>query len=243
MDLHQMFSTAVADLPDLPDQVPAAERIHHRRTAMRRTGTVAAATALVVGVGTLTIASPWSSHPSATTVQVAAGATNTASSSDGGEPRYVNVQTGITRIPVGHRQTMPALSGTTLQGKATKVSYPGHVTVVNVWGSWCTPCREEAPGFAKAYGAYASKGVEFVGIDSRDDNAAALAYDSSFGIKFPSLRDPDATLVLALDQITPATAVPSTLIVDSSGKVAVRVIGGITEPKLAQEIAYALAGS
>jgi thiol-disulfide isomerase/thioredoxin len=242
MDLHQMFNTAVADLPDLPDQVPAAERIHHRRAAMRRTGTVAAATALVVGVGTLTIASPWSSHPSVTTVY-AAGTTNIAGSPSGGETPYANVRTGITQISVGRRQAMPALSGTTLQGKALKVSYPGHVTVVNVWGSWCTPCREEAPDFAKAYGKYASKGVEFVGIDTRDHNAAALAYDSSFGIKFPSLQDPDATLALALKQIIPSTSVPSTLIVDSSGKVAVRAIGGMTEPELAQEIDYAMAGS
>ncbi len=236
MDLHQMFSTAVADLPDLPDQVPAVEQIHRRRTAMRRTGTVAAATALVVGVGTLTIASPWSSHPSATTVNVA-GAAN-AGSSTGGETGFVNVQTGITQTSVGGRQAMPALSGTTLQGKAMNVSYSGHVTVVNVWGSWCTPCREEAPDFAEAYGKYASKGVEFVGINTRDDNAAALSYDSSGGGKYPSLQDPDETVVLALKQSIPATSVPSTIIVDSTGKVAVRILGGVTAAQLEREIAY-----
>ena len=138
---------------------------------------------------------------------------------------------------------MPALSGTTLQGKSLSVSYPGHVTVINVWGSWCTPCREEAPDFAEAYQKFAGKGVEFVGIDSRDDNAAALAYDSQFGIKFPSLQDPNETLVLALKQIIPATSVPSTVIVDADGKVAVRALGGITEPELAQEIDYAMSGS
>jgi thiol-disulfide isomerase/thioredoxin len=117
------------------------------------------------------------------------------------------------------------------------------VTVVNVWGSWCTPCREEAPDFAEAYQKFASKGVEFVGINTRDDNAAAIAYDAQFGITFPSLQDPQETLVLALKQIIPATSVPSTVIVDSSGKVAVRALGGITEPELAQEIDYAMSGS
>jgi len=172
-----------------------------------------------------------------------AGCGSDSGSSNGAETGFVNITVGITQIRVADRQTMPALSGTTLQGKSLNVSYPGHVTVVNVWGSWCTPCREEAPDLAEAYGKFASKGVEFVGINTRDDNAAALAYDSQFGIKYSSLQDPDETLVLALKQIIPATSVPSTVIVDSSGKVAVRALGGITEPELVQEIDYAMAGS
>ena len=172
-----------------------------------------------------------------------AGCGSDAGSSNGAETGYVSVTVGITQIRVADRQTMPALSGSTLQGKSLDVSYPGHVTVVNVWGSWCTPCREEAPDLAEAYGKFESKGVEFVGINTRDDNAAALAYNAQFGIKYPSLQDPDETLVLALKQIIPATSVPSTVIVDSSGKVAVRVLGGITEPELVQEIDYAMAGS
>jgi hypothetical protein len=64
MDLHELLGTAVADLPDAPDLVPEAQRIHHRRTAVTRAGVVAAAAALVVGAGTLTIASPWSRQAS-----------------------------------------------------------------------------------------------------------------------------------------------------------------------------------
>jgi thiol-disulfide isomerase/thioredoxin len=172
-----------------------------------------------------------------------AGCTGDAGTSNGAETGFVNYQTGITQVSAGQRQTMPALSGTTLQGKAMKVSYSGHVTVVNVWGSWCSPCREEAPDLAEAYQKYKSKGVEFVGINTRDNNAAALTYDSYFGIGYPSLQDPDETLVLALTQIIPATSVPSTVIVDSTGKVAVRALGGITEPELVQEINFVLAGS
>ena len=172
-----------------------------------------------------------------------AGCGSDAGSSNGAETGFVNVETGITQILSGHRQAMPALSGTNLQGKAMSASYTGHVTVVNVWGSYCTPCREEAPDLAEAYAKYSSEGVQFLGINTRDDNAAALAYDAQFGIKYPSLQDPDETLVLALKQIVPATSVPSTVIVDSSGKVAVRALGGITEPELAQEIDYAMSGS
>jgi thiol-disulfide isomerase/thioredoxin len=172
-----------------------------------------------------------------------AGCGSDSGSSNGAETGYVSVTVGITQIKTADRQAMPALSGTTLQGKSLDVSYTGHVTVVNVWGSWCTPCREEAPDFAEAYQKYASEGVDFVGINTRDDNAAALAYDAQFGIKYSSLQDPDETLVLALKQIIPATSVPSTVIVDSDGKVAVRALGGITEPELVQEINYAMSGS
>ena len=174
---------------------------------------------------------------------VLAGCSSGTGSSNGANTGFVSVTSGISQVSVADRQAAPALSGTTLQGTPLSVSYSGHVTVINVWGSWCTPCREEAPDFAEAYTKYKSKGVEFVGIDTRDDNAAALAYDSQFGIKFPSLQDPDETLVLTLKQIIPATSVPATVIVDSSGKVAVRALGGITEPELIKEIDYTLAGS
>ena len=68
-----------------------------------------------------------------------AGCGSDSGSSNGAETGFVTVQTGITQISAGHRQAMPALSGTTLQGKSLNVSYSGHVTVLNVWGSWCTP--------------------------------------------------------------------------------------------------------
>ena len=174
---------------------------------------------------------------------VLAGCGSSAGSSNGAQTGYVSVTTGISQIAVADRQAMPALSGTTLQGKSYSASYQGHVTVINVWGSWCTPCREEAPDFAEAYQKYQAKGVQFLGINTRDDNAAAIAYDSQFGIEYPSLQDPNEMLVLALKQIIPATSVPSTVIVDSKGKVAVRALGGITEPELLKEIAYTIAGS
>jgi len=65
MDLHELMSTAVADLPELPDQLAEVDRIHHRRTATKRAVLISASTALVLGVGTLTIASPWERPQSA----------------------------------------------------------------------------------------------------------------------------------------------------------------------------------
>ena len=232
MDLHQMFSTAVADLPDLPDQVPAAERIHRRRTGAKRASAVAAATALVVGVGTLTITSPWSSDSHATAVSVAGAPATTPS-----QPLTV------TPYFQGTLLKAPALSGVTLTGAKLSASYTGHVTVIDVWGSWCTPCRTEAPVLSKAYLKYRSEGVQFLGLDDRDDNAAALSFQRAFHIDFPSLRDPDATLAEELKPYITSDALPALIIVGPDGRMQTGLLGSVTTTKLDQMITHALAGS
>ena len=230
MDLHELLSTAVADLPDTPDLVPEAQRIHHRRTAVTKAGAVAATAALVVGAGTLTIASPWSR---AAHSKVMAGAPSPSSAS-------VSASIGpIFEVSPGQRKPAPVLSGTTLQGQPLSVSYPGHVTVINLWGSWCTPCREEAPDFAEAYTKYKSKGVEFIGINTRDNDAAAIAYTTELAIGYPSLRDPADNLAAKLSPFVPSDSVPTAVIIDAHGDVAVRILGTVTAAQLDAQIAYA----
>jgi thiol-disulfide isomerase/thioredoxin len=164
-------------------------------------------------------------------------------SGGGGNVNYVAADDpGMSTVPAGDRQSAPQISGTTLTGQKLALSqYQGHIVVLNVWGSWCTPCREEGPALEGAYQQYRSKGVDFLGINTRDDNAAALAYVSNTGITYPSLQDPDETLVLQFKAIFPATTVPSTVILDQQGKVAVRVLGQVTEPELDQELNALLA--
>jgi thiol-disulfide isomerase/thioredoxin len=171
-----------------------------------------------------------------------AGCSNSTAS--GVNTDFVSLQVGITQVPPGARVAAPAISGTTLQGSALALSkYAGHVVVLNVWGSWCSDCRQEAPALEETYQEFQSKGVEFLGINTRDDNSAALAYVSSFGITYPSLQDPDEELLLQFKSILPATDVPSTAIIDRQGKVAVRILGSVTEPQLDQQLAYVLGGS
>lgn len=157
-----------------------------------------------------------------------------------GDIAQVNPTTNVTRFQGAGRSEAPELSGATITGAFYKTSYMGHVTVINIWGSWCTHCREEAASLAEASKAYAPKGVRFIGIDAADNDAAARSYASSFGIAYPSLADPDEKLLLDLRSLVPAEGVPSTLIVDENGKVAVRMIGGITEPELDQQVDYVL---
>jgi len=174
---------------------------------------------------------------------LASGCTNTTGGA--GDTGYVATEvTGITTIAAANRQAAPDLSGTTLDGKKLALSdYRGKVVVVNVWGSWCSQCRVEEAALEETSQKYQPKGVQFLGINTRDDNAAALAYVASDKITYPSLQDPYETLVLQFKSVVPPTAIPSSVIVDRSGKVAVRIIGAVTEPQLTKALDAVLGAS
>jgi thiol-disulfide isomerase/thioredoxin len=88
-----------------------------------------------------------------------------AQESSGGE-----ATTGLTRYPAGGRSGAPDLRGKTLDGDRLAVAdLRGHVVVMNMWGSWCQPCRKEAPDLARVARETSSRGVRFVGIGLVDD--------------------------------------------------------------------------
>ena len=141
--------------------------------------------------------------------------------------------TGATEFPVTERGRPVDVSGAALSGDPLALSdLRDRVVVVNVWGSWCPPCREEAPVLAKVSAEYAARGVSFVGINVRDNPATARAFEDNYGIDYPSIEDTDGRVVLALDQYIPASAVPVTLVLDREGRVAARVLGAVRETTL-----------
>ena len=126
----------------------------------------------------------------------------------------------------GHRTAAPAVSGTTLSGsKLSLSSYRGHVVVLNFWGSWCAPCRKEAPTLAVLSEKYQGKGVRFVGVDIRDQASAAQAFVQNFSISYPSLNDPSDQIALDFRGTVSPAAIPSTLVIDQHGRIAGRVVG------------------
>lgn len=116
------------------------------------------------------------------------------------------------------------LDGTTYDSTLTH----GTVAVYNVWGSWCGPCRTEAPALARLARETAST-TAFVGINVRDNDAAAIAFERSFNIPYPSITTDDAgPAILAFGTTLSASAIPSTVILDRDGRVAARVVGPVT---------------
>lgn len=138
-----------------------------------------------------------------------------------------SVATGLTRY-AADRPESPPLRGTTLDGgRFDLAALRGEVVVINTWGSWCNPCRAEAPDLVRAANETERSGVRFVGIDTRDNAPAARAFERSFKIPYPSVIDTDGRVLLAFNELLPVNAVPSTLVVDRDGRVAARVIGRV----------------
>ncbi|WP_188276497.1 TlpA disulfide reductase family protein [Streptomyces sp. CBMA152] len=179
------------------------------------------------------------------TAAAAAGALTLTSCSSGGtsggsgDTKFVTGTGGIATVAKGDRHNAPDLSGETVDGKKIDVAdLKGKVVVLNVWGSWCAPCRAEAPYLAKVAKDTRAKGVEFVGINTRDtDKGPAVAFEQQFGVDYPSLYDPIGKLILRFPKgsLNPQ-AIPSTIVLDRDGKIAARALLALDDTKLHQMI-------
>ncbi|WP_328927030.1 TlpA family protein disulfide reductase [Streptomyces sp. NBC_00190] len=168
--------------------------------------------------------------------------TSCGGSDDGGKAtgsggNYVTGPSGIATVAKGERDEAPKLDGGTVDGKTfDTATLKGKVVVLNVWGSWCPPCRAEAPGFAKVSKelADAGKDVAFVGINTRDTSMQnATSFEEDFGIAYPSLYDPAGKLMLRFPKGTlNPNAIPSTIILDKEGKIAARTLAPVGEEQL-----------
>lgn len=161
-----------------------------------------------------------------------AGCSNDVGSS--GNQGYVAGKGIITSVKAADRKQPGEVSGRTLDGEQVSLAdFRGKVVVVNVWGSWCGPCRAEAPMLAQASRDLAGKGVVFLGIDSRDPSKdAAKAFVRRFDIPYASIYDQQGTTLLAFRGTLTPNSVPSTVVVDPQGRVAGSVLGSLTRTTL-----------
>jgi len=172
------------------------------------------------------------------TVTLASGCAGTAASGGG----YVAGDGTLTRVDPADRAPAPRIVGTTLEGRAfDSTALAGRVVVYNVWGSWCAPCRKEAPALAAAARATADRAT-FVGINTRDSGVAqAQALVREAGIGYESLYDPDGRLLLLFPALPPS-AIPTTIVVDPQGRIAARILGETTQATLVGLVDDAAAG-
>ena len=147
------------------------------------------------------------------------------------EESFVSGNGSISYIKPSDRIAAPALSGMTLSGKNYTYDV-GQVAVVNVWASWCAPCRAEAPTLAALTEKYTD--VAFIGILTRDNPVNAEAFARRFALPYPTLID-DSVLI-GFRKSLPANAIPSTVLIDKRGNVAARISGEVTYSSLAELI-------
>jgi thiol-disulfide isomerase/thioredoxin len=142
---------------------------------------------------------------------------------------FVAGSPGTTVFKSGGGPAAPPVSGPAVGGgRLALASYRGHVVVLNFWGSWCTPCREEAPGLSALATHFRASGVRFLGIDIRDSPVSAEAFMNDFRITYPSLNDPSDNLALDFRNTVPPAGIPTTLVISRRGRITARVIGGTT---------------
>ncbi|MET7569516.1 TlpA disulfide reductase family protein [Streptomyces sp. NPDC005492] len=152
-----------------------------------------------------------------------------------GNTNFITGSDGIATVRKGDRQAAPDLSGKTIDGKTLDTAdYKGKVVVVNVWGSWCSPCRAEADNLVQVAKATAGKDVQFVGLNTRDTSTEpAVAFEKKYDVPYPSLYDPTGKLMLRFKKGTlNPQAIPSTIVIDRDGKIAARALQALSEDKL-----------
>jgi len=152
-----------------------------------------------------------------------------------GNTNFITGSDGIATVKKGDRQAAPDLSGKTIDGKTLDTAdYKGKVLVVNVWGSWCSPCRAEADNLVQVAKATADKDVQFVGLNTRDTSTEpAVAFEKKYAVPYPSLYDPTGKLMLRFKKGTlNPQAIPSTIVIDRDGKIAARALQALSEDKL-----------
>jgi thiol-disulfide isomerase/thioredoxin len=147
-----------------------------------------------------------------------------AQAKQGSGKGYVAGDGTIEQIAPGDRSTEVAVSGTTLDGTPLDTAdWRGKVVVVNTWGSWCPPCNAEAPDLQQVWQSFQGKDVEFLGVDIRDSPETGLAFQRKFGLTYPSLRWDGGSVLVQLKG--KASATPTTLVIDRTGRLAGRVSG------------------
>jgi len=150
-----------------------------------------------------------------------------------GDSGYQGGDGSITVLPVAKRKVPEKVAGTTLDGKPVSLSdYKGKVVVVNVWGSWCAPCRSEADDLRVAAQQLQPQGVVFLGINTRDYSAdTALAFVRTHKVPYPSIFDSGGRTLGSFHGTLNPNAIPSTVVIDAQGRVAASIIGELTSAR------------
>jgi len=151
---------------------------------------------------------------------------------DAGSKGFVSGDGTITQYQQDHRPLAPAVTGDLVGGGEYSLrGYRGNVVVLNFWGSWCAPCRAEAAELVEVAEATYDAGVRFIGVNVRDSEDKAAAFDRTYRVPYPSLFDPAGRVALAFRE-TPPNAIPATIVIDRKGGVA----AVLRKPVTAQEL-------
>ncbi|MFJ5958175.1 TlpA family protein disulfide reductase [Paenarthrobacter sp. NPDC092416] len=160
----------------------------------------------------------------------------------GDNKNYIAGDGSVTEYVDAERKAPVVLKGKLYDGTAiTSSDWQGKIIVLNFWYAACAPCRLEAPRLEAIAEQFKGQGVQFYGVNVRDEEPAAAAFERTFGVTYPSMQDKDGGILLAMTQYVPPQAVPSTLVIDKKGRVAARILGLADQSILRSLVAAAVA--
>ena len=146
---------------------------------------------------------------------------------------FVSGDGSVTVLNPEAREMAPVIQGQDLDGQGISTAdFPGEILVLNVWASWCAPCRAEASDLEEVAKEFQGKGVQLIGLNTRDSNASAKNFVNKYGVSFPSIVDTDGRLQLLFRETLPPQAIPSTIVIDQHGRVAARALGAVDSSTL-----------
>ncbi|MDO5629059.1 MAG: TlpA disulfide reductase family protein [Mobilicoccus sp.] len=135
--------------------------------------------------------------------------------------------------PSPYPREAPELSGSDLDGASRSLAdLRGQVVLVNVWASWCGPCRDEIPVLQEASEEF-GEGLAVLGINMRDRDRAARDLLTEFGADYPNIVDPDGTLSVEWGVV----GIPMTFVVDAQGQLVDRHAGPVTAEWIDEAVA------
>ena len=150
------------------------------------------------------------------------------------------VSKGEARLEVGEQ--VPATTLPVLGSEATGslADHEGKWVLVNVWASWCAPCRDEAPALEAFYREHQGEDFEVLGIDTQETGEGGLGFVDDYELTYPQLHDGDGAY--AKDGLK-TTGVPESFLVDPEGKLALSLPGQVSDAWLNEQVAPLIEGS
>jgi cytochrome c biogenesis protein CcmG, thiol:disulfide interchange protein DsbE len=145
---------------------------------------------------------------------------------------------GSSGIAVGEAAPATALPRLAGDGEGSLAEYRGRWVLVNIWASWCVPCREEAPALERFQHRHGGRAFTVLGIDSRDLSGDGRQFVRHYGLSYPQLRDGDGDTAHAYG----TTGVPENFLIDPKGRLRLRIVGPVTAEYLDESVAPLLRG-
>lgn len=133
-------------------------------------------------------------------------------------------QTDLSAVPVKVNYAAPQLDLTDTTGNPVSLaSYRGQVVLVNLWATWCPPCKAEMPAFESFYRKYMDEGFVIVAINDGDPTPDVLQFVEDYKLTFPIWLDPT---YIATEQAFKTLNLPSSFVIDREGTIVLSWVGG-----------------